>query len=319
MFLARGECECGAPERPCKVDPIRLNALPEIQCCVETTLYGRQCEQTEETLCPGREPEVRDESGNIVSPAIPPSHCDHDKQMCVYEFTTVGEPDMMAPSCSRAWEQDEQLAGRGSPELVFLYVLEPDHAVELELVDSTFETQLEVRTSLLIDNQLSDCPGTDPVFCTSEALAQGPQYLDNTGSQPINVWVMVEGVGSPTVGDFTMLWKTSNMCTYGKTCHDGSCVEARPCQGGWYAGVPVGSLVSPIIPRPQIQVPSRWHEVSPADPERHLSPEECALEVQIAEPNANGATFQQGLCFAEMDLQVRASVACWVCCTALWS
>jgi hypothetical protein len=300
----RGECECGATERPCKVDPIRLNQLPEIKCCVETTLSGRECEQTEETRCPSGQPEVRDQSGNIISSAIPASHCDHDREMCVYEFTTMGEPDLMEPSCSYDWEQEENA---GSSELVLLYVLEPDHAVELELVAATFDVQMEIATSdVLNDGQLSECPGTDMMFCSPEARYQGTQYFDNTNSVPTNIWVVVEGAGIQA-GNFTVLWKTRNMCTYGKTCHDGSCVEARPCQDGWYAGVPTGSLVSVGERRAQIQVPSRWIEVSPAESGRHLSPEECALEVQIAEPNANGATFQQGLCFAEMDLQVRAS------------
>eukprot|EP01046_Picozoa_sp_COSAG06_P016741 COSAG06_NODE_1117_length_10639_cov_3.469355_2_plen_328_part_00 len=300
-----GECECGASESPCKVDPIRLDQLPEIQCCVET-IYGTQCEQTAETRCPSGVDEVRDASGNIVSPAIPPSRCDMDSQMCVYEFTTRGQPDFMQPSCSYEWEQQEQAQGRGSSELVFLYTLQPDHAVELRLMEAHFDAQVEIRTSQAGDGGLSECPGVDSFMCiSSSGSSVGSQYMDNTGVEPINVWIMVEAVGTGVEGMFSLLWQTTNMCTYGKSCHDGSCVEERACEGGWYAGVPAGNLVSATERRSQIQVSSRWSERSPSEQHHHLSPEECALEVQIVEPNANGATFQQGVCFAEVDLEVR--------------
>ena len=127
-----------------------------------------------------------------------------------------------------------------------------------------------------------------------------PIRFENNEAEPINVWLTIDGYHSDS-GDFTLLWQTENLCTYGKSCHDGACVDARPCEGGWKIGAPSGS-----DRRSQVEVKSPW-TTNPSQNvhEKFFTPERCMLEVQKMEPNANGATFKtDGRCYAEIDLEV---------------
>ena len=289
-----GTCTCGAPqESPCKVNPIRMDELPEIVCCTDSLLFGRECDDAK---CPAAADAVRDGSGNMISAAVPPSTCNHELARCEYDFTTRGQPDFIKPANQEPWHT--------SPELVFATELAPDHALSLRIPSADYNILYELQTAPASATD-AVCPGTTSLFQSDspydwQSTNTVPLRYENHGQEPVKIWLTVDAFYSET-GRFSLIWQTENMCTFGKTCHDGSCVDARPCDGGWKIGNPSNS-----DRRTSVEIASPWR----TDPtqnvyERFFTPEECLLEVQKQEPNANGATYtKEGRCYAEVDLEV---------------
>jgi hypothetical protein len=89
-----GVCTCGAPPvSPCKVDPIRMDEVPEIVCCTDSLMSGRNCDDSK---CPAGVDAVRDASGNIITPAVPHSSCNREHARCEYHFTTRGAANFIS-------------------------------------------------------------------------------------------------------------------------------------------------------------------------------------------------------------------------------